>query len=148
MDLPEISLEMMTTFMYNGKFADYEQHIPREADDQANKNCPICPAAGGNSAAAGSCPECEACSSSSAEGDIQPEDTHMIEVPLEVVGVVSVTLTVLGFTTLCACFYCCFCRNSSRSKVTAVPQYDLELPRSGYADNFDDDDKIPVGESS
>jgi carboxypeptidase D len=151
MDLPEISLEMMTTFMYRGNFESHEQRLSLKAEDDGKK-CPVCPKPT-TPAKPQDCPACEACPTDAAGDDEtdKDDDTNMVEVPLQVVGMATFMIGILGLTTLGACCYCCFCRGGRRpAKATAVAQYDLELPRSGYVDNFDDDDddKISEGELS
>ena len=104
MDRPDVSLDMIRTFVYNGSFLTYEQHLTRAISD--NGSCPKCP---------------NTCQIINEDGSIvEPNEmgsfiiSYAWVVALLVVGGFFVLVTIMG-------------RKALRRPIVASPVYDLEL---------------------
>ena len=140
MDVPDVSLDMMRTLMFQGNFDNFEQRINREKQSDSPANCPVCPQV--PAATPAECPVCPECpTDESNSNQIPPKDgsnTTTIEIP-EVDGQIVVAAAVSALVVfLCLC-YCCYCRSNKAAKKERL-QYDMELPRhGGYHDELEDE---------
>ena len=141
MDVPDVSLDMMRTLVFQGDFDNFEQALdraPKGADDHCsgggNKDCPVCPAAASTSK---ECPTCPAAGDDACQ-------TVADAFSLNMLGLVAVLLAGLMGCVGCGYLLCCRSPRSTTQKYEGMGNgnVSLELPQHG---RFRDDDVLEDG---
>ena len=130
MDVPEVSLDMLQTFIYKKSFDSYKQLLSavRKESNPTGANCPVCPTASGSDK---DCPVCKECQESQDDTDTQKNKLQdfATKSPLLLVGVAFVSGWLIAL--------CVYCLNQNKSdKVTAFQLSDMEMTETnrGYTD--------------
>ena len=155
MDVPNVSLDMMKTFVFQGNFDNYEQNLDA-LPKGTQGTCPKCPEISGGSggatdaaadAAADACPTCPVCptnddhnnvetfspnsSSSSSSTTTNTSKYTIPEVDPKLAGGVLIGLVLVIFLGCCWWSWWCCCRRPQLSKRRQSFEFDMELPRQG-----------------
>eukprot|EP00543_Licmophora_paradoxa_P002492 CAMPEP_0202454968 /NCGR_PEP_ID=MMETSP1360-20130828/12606_1 /ASSEMBLY_ACC=CAM_ASM_000848 /TAXON_ID=515479 /ORGANISM="Licmophora paradoxa, Strain CCMP2313" /LENGTH=388 /DNA_ID=CAMNT_0049074435 /DNA_START=186 /DNA_END=1352 /DNA_ORIENTATION=+ len=140
LDVPDVSLEMIKTFMQGGSFQESQQALPRSVDAIVGAALPppITPATT-ETAECPVCPECDAVDSFSAQQIVQPQTTggnqrHEIADFILTHIWLGVILAIVGFSVG-------FCVNNARGSNNNVRYSSLEMSLSGYKD-YDETGRI------